>query len=60
MRVFLKLREMLMTHSALALQLGKIERLVEHHDRKIRDLYRTVTRFSATKRKIKGPIGFQP
>ncbi len=60
MRVFLKLREMLMTNSALALQLGKIERLVEHHDRKIQDLYRTVTRFSATKRKPKGPIGFQP
>jgi len=60
MRVFLKLREMLMTNSAFALRLERIDRTVEHHDGKIRDLYRIVTRFSATKRKPKGPIGFQP
>jgi len=60
MRVFLKLREMLMTNSALVLRLEKIDRTVERHDGKIRDLYRIVTRFAATKRKPKGPIGFQP
>jgi len=60
MRVFLKLREMLMTNSALALRLERVDRTVEHHGRDIRNLYRIVTRFSATKRKPKGPIGFQP
>ncbi|MFH0984390.1 MAG: ORF6N domain-containing protein [Candidatus Omnitrophota bacterium] len=60
MRVFLRLREMIMTNSALALRLERVDRTVEHHDRKIRDLYRIVTRFSATEKKAKGPIGFQP
>ncbi|OGX13983.1 MAG: hypothetical protein A2351_05395 [Omnitrophica bacterium RIFOXYB12_FULL_50_7] len=60
MRVFLRLREMLMTNSALALRLERVDRTVEHHDRKIRDLYRTVTRFSVSKKKPKGPIGFRP
>ena len=60
MRVFLKLREMLMTNSALALRLERVDRTVERHDGKIRDLYRIVTRFSATRRRAKGPIGFTP
>lgn len=60
MRVFLKLREMLMTNSAFALRLERVDRTVERHDGKIRDLYRIVTRFSATKRRAKGPIGFTP
>ena len=60
MRVFLRLREMLMTNSALALRLERIDRTVESHDRKIGDLYRIVTRFSTAEKKPKGPIGFQP
>ena len=60
MRVFLRLREMIMTNSTLALRLERVDRTVEHHDRKIRDLYRIVTRFSAFKKRPKGPIGFQP
>jgi hypothetical protein len=84
----LKLREMLMTNSALVLRLERIDRTVpilinfvklklgrslstiqktkyktrtvERHDGKIRDLYRIVTRFAATRKKPKGPIGFQP
>jgi hypothetical protein len=60
MRVFLRLREMIMTNSALALRLERVDRTVEHHGRKIRDLYRIVTSFSATKKKPRGPIGFQP
>ena len=60
MRVFLRLREMIMTNSALALRLERVDRIVEHHGRNIRDLYRIATRFSETKKKPKGPIGFQP
>lgn len=60
MRVFLKLREMLMTNSALVLRLERIDRTVERHDGKIKDLYRIVTRFAALKKRPKGPIGFQP
>jgi len=59
MRVFLKLREMLMTNSALALRLERVDRTVEHHGRNIRDLYRIVTRFSV-ERKSKRQIGFHP
>lgn len=59
MRVFLRLREMIMTNSALALRLERIDRTVERHDGKIRDLYRIVTKFDAEK-KSKRLIGFQP
>ena len=59
MRVFLRLREMIMTNSALALRLERIDRTVERHDGKIRDLYRIVTRFD-TARKSKRLIGFHP
>jgi hypothetical protein len=59
MRIFLRLREMIMTNSALALRLERIDRTVERHDGKIRDLYRIVTKFAAEKRS-KRLIGFQP
>ena len=60
MRVFLRLREMIMTNSALALRLERIDKTVANHGENIRKLYQIVTRFSATTRKPKGPIGFQP
>ena len=60
MRVFLRLREMIMTNSALAMKLEKVDRAVDHHDRKISHLYRIVTRLIETKKRPKGPIGFQP
>jgi len=60
MRVFLKLREMLMTNSSLALRLQRIERTVEHHHSDIRSIYRKVIRLSILRRKPKCPIGFQP
>ena len=60
MRVFLKLREMIITNSAFALRLERVDRTVEHHSRNIRDLYRIVTRFSAIRKKPRGPVGFQP
>lgn len=60
MRVFLKLREMILTNREFALRLERIERAVEHHDGKISKLYRAVTGLSAEKRKPKHPIGFHP
>ena len=60
MRIFLRLREMLMTNSALALRLERIDRTVEKHEEKIRKIYHIVTKFFAVEKKPKGPIGFQP
>lgn len=59
MRVFLRLREMIMTNSALALRLERMDKTVGNHGEDIRKLYRIVTRFSTIKKKPKGPIGFQ-
>ena len=60
MRVFLRLREMIMTNSAFALRLERIDKTVASHGENIRKLYRIVTRFSTTRRRPKGPIGFHP
>lgn len=60
MRVFLRLREMIMGHKDLALRLERIDRTVEDHGNKIRRIYHAITRFFAAEKKPKGPIGFQP
>lgn len=60
MRVFLRLREMLMTNSALALRLEKIDRTVPDHGEKIRKIYRIVTKFFRAEKKPKRLIGFHP
>ncbi len=60
MRVFLKLREMIMTHRELALRLERIDRAVEQQDQKIQKLYRTVTRSFTAEKRPKRWIGFHP
>ncbi len=60
MRVFLRLREMIMTNSAFALRLERIDKTVSNHGENIQKLYRIVTKFSAARKKPKGPIGFRP
>lgn len=60
MRVFLRLREMIMTNSALALRLERVDRTVQRHGEDIKKLYRRVDRCLAIKKRPKGPIGFQP
>ncbi len=59
MRVFLRLREMILTNREFALHLQKLERTVAYHGGEIRKLLRKVSRLTAAKRKPKGPIGFQ-
>ena len=59
MRVFLKLREIIMTNSSLALRLEKVDRTVERHSEKIRDLFQIVKQF-AVEKKLKRKIGFHP
>ena len=60
MRVFLHLRQMVMTHKDLALRLERIDKTVEDHGEKIRKIYHLVTKLFAFEKKPKGPIGFQP
>jgi hypothetical protein len=60
MRVFLRLREMIMTHKDLALRLERIDRTVGDHEEKIRKIYRIVTKFFTAEKKPKRRIGFQP
>jgi hypothetical protein len=58
MRVFLRLRELVMTHRDLALRLEKIDRTVEDHDVRIRRIYQIVTKFFTSEKKPKRRIGF--
>jgi hypothetical protein len=60
MRVFLRLREMIMTNSALALHLERVDRIVQRHGEDIKKLYRRVDRCLVLKKRPQGPIGFQP
>jgi hypothetical protein len=60
MRIFLRLREMLMTHKDLALQLQRIDRTVEDHGKKIGKIYQIITKFFAAEKKPKRLVGFHP
>ncbi len=60
MRVFLRLREMLMAHKDLALHLQRIDRTVDEHGKKIGKIYQVVTRFFAAEKRPKRLIGFHP
>lgn len=60
MRVFLRLREMILTNREFALHLQKLENTVAHHGGEIRKLVRKVSYLTAVKRKPKDPIGFHP
>ncbi|MFH0984492.1 MAG: ORF6N domain-containing protein [Candidatus Omnitrophota bacterium] len=66
MRAFVKLREVLLTHKALARKFSELERRVGDHDEVIQNIIATIRKMMAQTGsesepgKPKGPIGFQP
>lgn len=61
MRTFVKLREMLSTHTRLAKRLEQLEKRSIEHDRKIQEIYLTIVKLmEAPAPKPKQRIGFKP
>ncbi len=51
MRIFLHLRQMVVSHKDLALKLERVDRTVERHDKKITQIYQIVTKFFTSEKK---------
>jgi len=60
MRVFLKLRQLLLAHKDLALRLEKIERNTEEHSEQIQTIFKIVKQILVVENKPKRRIGFHP
>ena len=60
MRVFARIRQVLIENKDLALHMERLERHVERHGKDIRSLFDFVERILAIDEKPKGPIGFHP
>ena len=60
MRVFLRLRQLLLTHKDLALRLEKIEQDTKAHSEQIRTVFEIVKQIIAFDKKPKRRIGFHP
>lgn len=59
-RAFVKLREVLGTHKALAHKLAELERQIESHDNHIRSLFEAIRQLMEPPRQKSRRIGFNP
>ena len=59
-KTFVKLREWVTAHKALAHKLDDLERKVENHDVEIRAIFNAIRRLTAESKKPKRRIGFHP
>ena len=58
MRIFVRLRGIMLANKDLALRLGRLERKVEKQGERIYSVFETVKRFMAVEEKPKRRIGF--
>ena len=58
MRVFTKLRELILTHKDLAYKLNELERKVQRHDIEIKTVFQAIKQLLEPPRKKKRKIGF--
>ena len=58
MRAFVRLRQILSTHKALAYKLEQLERKIEKHDREIRSIFDVIRQLMMPLEKPKKRIGF--
>ena len=58
MRVFVRLRQMMVTHRVLAEKLGELEERIQNHDEQITDIFKVIRQLMAPPRKPKRKIGF--
>jgi phage regulator Rha-like protein len=59
MRAFVKLRELLTTHTQLAQKLAELERKIEGHDTDIRSIFQAIRRLMEPPTRPKQKIGFR-
>ncbi len=60
MRAFVKLRQILSTHKALAHKLEQLEKKIEKHDGEIRTIFEAIRQLMTPPEKPKRRIGFHP
>lgn len=60
MRIFLKLRRLLLAHKDLALRLERVERNTQAHSKQIQTVFEILRRILAEGKKPKKQIGFHP
>jgi phage regulator Rha-like protein len=60
MRAFVKLKQLLATHSALAQKLAELEHRLEGHDQEIRSLFDAIRQLMAPPEPTRRRIGFRP
>lgn len=60
MRVFVKLREMVLAHKDLFVKLNDLERKVGKHDEQIQAIFEAIRQLMVIPEKSKGKIGFHP
>ena len=58
MRVFVRLRQMMVTHRVLAEKLGELEERIQNHDGQITDIFKVIRQLMAPPTKPKRKIGF--
>jgi hypothetical protein len=58
MRVFVRLRQMMVTHRVLAEKLGELEERIQDHDEQITDIFKAIRQLMAPPMKSKRKIGF--
>ncbi|MBI1976620.1 MAG: ORF6N domain-containing protein [Candidatus Omnitrophica bacterium] len=60
MRVFVRLRELLLSHKDLALRLVRLEHVVGEHEEQIHTVFEVVKQLMIEKKKPRRQIGFHP
>ena len=58
-RVFNKMREMLITHKELLLKINEVESKIANHDKSIRQIFTYLKQFIEQQNKPVPPIGFK-
>ena len=58
MRVFVRLRQMMVTHRVLAEKLGELEERIQNHDEQITDIFKAIRQLMAPPTNPKRKIGF--
>jgi hypothetical protein len=58
MRVFVRLRQMMVTHRVLAEKLGELEERIQDHDEQITDIFKAIRQLMAPPTKPRRKIGF--
>jgi hypothetical protein len=58
MHVFVRLRQIMVTHRVLAEKLGELEEHIQDHDEQITDIFKAIRQLMAPPTKHKRKIGF--